>query len=107
MKRKVCPKKALAVILAASLALSPTITVSAASLGDGEVTLDGVSSGDAGDGEEAGKSDETVKDSSEEAPTDDAAADKKDEETTEKPSDEAEDVAERTVSAYEYGGILR
>ncbi len=92
MKRKVCPKKALAVILAASLALSPTITASAASLGDGEVTLDGVSSGDAGDGEEAGKSDEAVKDSSEEAPTDDAASDKKDEETTEKPSDEAEDV---------------
>ncbi|WP_408070511.1 S8 family serine peptidase [Butyrivibrio sp. JL13D10] len=39
MKRKVCPKKALAVILAASLAVSPTITASAASVGDGEQSL--------------------------------------------------------------------
>lgn len=62
MKRKVCPKKALAVILAASLALSPTITASAAALEDGGQTLETVPEGE----EKEAITDETVKDSSEE-----------------------------------------
>ena len=77
MKRKVCPKRALAVILAASLALSPSISASAASLGDGEQAL-----------AEETPAEET---SEKETPKEEAPAEEKSDSET--PSEEAQETA--------------